>query len=61
MMKKIIWAILFAAGLFMILGCVTLSRFWFTEGYAWVIAGGMLCLLSGSGLLLELYQGSKKR
>lgn len=58
MKQKDIWISLFAAGLVMILAASELSQ-WFSRIFSneqnWRIAGILLSVISGSGLLFEMY------
>ena len=54
MTKKKIWIISFIVGMVMILGASEFSRLLANE-INWCIAGGILSVISGVGLLFEMY------
>ena len=54
MTKRIIWIILFIVGIVMILGASEFSRFLANE-INWYTAGVILSVISGLGLLFEMY------
>ena len=51
---KLKWAVLFVVGLCMILFSSQISRY-ISELFAIVTAGGILSVISGAGLLFEMY------
>ena len=51
---KLKWIVLFIAGLCMILFSSQISRY-ISELFAVVTAGGILSVISGAGLLFEMY------
>lgn len=56
--RKFIWIVLFIVGLAMILKSYDLAR-WIGSEMSCNIAGAILSVVSGSGLLLELYKKRK--
>lgn len=52
--RKAIWKALFALGLILMLARMEISRY-LSDQTALLVAGGMLALLSGTGVLLEQY------
>lgn len=55
MNKKTMWTIFFVIGMILILFSYNLSRYLSNE-YACIVAGGILSVLSGVGILLEMYK-----
>lgn len=59
-MRKItIWITLFIAGIIMILGASEFSR-WIGNDYNWYITGIILSVVSGFGILFDIYFNNKK-
>lgn len=56
--RKIIWSVFFIIGLVMILNSENWTR-WIGRERDWVIAGVILSVVTGCGLLLELYKKRK--
>lgn len=54
MIKRKIWSVLFIVGIIMILGASGFSRFLANE-INWYTAGIILSVISGLGLLFEMY------
>ena len=52
--RKVIWKALFALGLILMLVRMEISRY-LSDQTALLVAGGMLALVSGAGVLLEQY------
>lgn len=52
--RKVIWKALFALGLILMLARMEISRY-LSDQTALLVAGGMLTLVSGAGVLLEQY------
>ena len=52
--RKVIWKALFALGLILMLARMEISRY-LSDQTALLVAGGMLALVSGAGVLLEQY------
>ena len=59
MTKRKIWIISLIIGMVMILGASEFSRFLANE-INWCIAGGILSVISGLGLLFEMYLKENK-
>lgn len=52
--KSTLWSLLFVLGLIMILGADEFSR-WLANTLNWYSAGIILSVISGAGLLFDLY------
>lgn len=58
MKNRQIWIVLFIIGLVMILNSEEWTR-WLGREMSWNIAGTVLSVISGAGILLEMYSKSK--
>ena len=56
--KLILWAILFSAGLLMVIFRMNISRF-ISDVTALLVGGGLLAAVSGAGILIEMYRNKR--
>ena len=56
--KLMLWAILFSAGLLMVIFRMNISRF-ISDVTALLVGGGLLAAVSGAGILIEIYRNKR--